>query len=140
MKSLLFNVTALMGFVFICFAWPKICRADWFLFAKTEKADLYYDKEDITHSSSGTANVWAKYVYTEAGIRDRVKRFGPKFEKLDHAITLLEFDCVGKLALSLSMVYFSKGKDVLEIQGPDNNWVYISTGSPFNTLYGEVCQ
>jgi hypothetical protein len=127
-------------FLFACFACTGVCWADWILFTKTENAELYYDKDDITHSSSGTADVWAKYVYTEVGIKDRVKRSGTKFERLDHSITLFEIDCIGKLVLSLSTVYFSKDRGVLEIEEHDHNWVYISTGSLFDTLYGKVCK
>ena len=42
--------------------------------------------------------------------------------------------------LSLSTVYFSKDKSVLEIKEPDNDWEYISTGSLFDTLYNKVCK
>jgi hypothetical protein len=140
-KSLLVNIAIILTcFGFTCFACTGVCWADWILFAKTEDANLYYDKDDITRSSSGTANVWGQYVYTEVGVKDRVRRLGPKFETLDHSITLFEIDCVGKLVLSLSTVYFSKDKGVLKIEEPDNNWVYISTGSLFDTLYGKVCE
>jgi hypothetical protein len=127
-------------FVFTCFACTGVCWADWILFGKTEDAYLYYDKDDITHSSSGTANVWAKYVYTEVGVKNRVKQFGTNFETLDHSIILFETDCVGKLVLSLSTVHFSKDKGVLKIEESDHNWVYISAGSLFDTLYGKVCK
>jgi hypothetical protein len=139
--SLLISTAIILTcFGFTCFACTGVCWADWILFGKTEDAELYYDKEDITRSSSGTDNVWAKYVYTEVGVKDRVRQLGAKFENLDHSITLFEIDCVGKLALSLSTVYFSKDKSVLKIDKPDNNWVYISTGSLFDTLHGHVCK
>ncbi len=141
MKSLSANgavIFAVIGFTIL--ACTGVCWADWVLFQKTEDADLYYDKADITRSSSGTANVWAKYVYTKQGVRDKVNLLGKKFESLDHSITLFEFDCVGKLVLSLATVYFSENKGVLETKEPDNDWEYISTVSPFNTLYNEVCK
>jgi len=84
--------------------------------------------------------VWAKYVYTEVGVKNRVKQFGTNFETLDHSIILFETDCVGKLVLSLSTVHFSKDKGVLKIEESDHNWVYISAGSLFDTLYGKVCK
>jgi hypothetical protein len=140
-KSLLTNVAIIFCCIgFTCLALTGACFADWVQFAKTENADLYYDKDDITHSSSGTANVWAKYVYTEVGVKDRVRQCGPKFENLDHSITLFEIDCVGKLVLSLSTVFFSKDKGILKIEESGYNWIYISTGSLFGTLYGKVCK
>ena len=140
-KSLWANVAVIFAFIgFTVLAWTGVCWADWILFHKTEDADLYYDKDDITRSSSGTANVWAKYVFTKQGVRDKVNVLGAKFENLDHSITLFEFDCVGKLVLSLSTVYFSKDKSVLEIKEPDNDWEYVSTGSLFDTLYNKVCK
>jgi hypothetical protein len=140
-KSLLANAAIIYCCIgFTCLACTGACWADWVQFAKTEDADLYYDKDDITRSSSGTDNVWVKYVYTEVGVKDRVKQLGPKFENLDHSITLFEIDCVGELVLSLSTVYFSKDKSVLKIEEPEKSWVYISTGSLFDTLYGKVCK
>ena len=140
-KSQLANLAIIVCCIgFTCLACTGVCWADWILFAKTEYADLYYDKDDITRSSAVTDNVWVKYVYTEAGVNDRVKQFGPTFENLDHSITLFEIDCVGKLVLSLSTVYFSKDKSVLKIEEPDKSWFYISTGSLFDTLYSKVCK
>ncbi len=129
---------ALFGFA--CLAWTGVCWADWILFAKTEAADLYYDKDDITHSSAGTAYIWVKYVYTELGVKNKVNQLGLKFENLDHSIALFEFDCVGKLVLSLSAVYFSKEKAVLEIKEAENGWKYIPSGSPLDSLYGKACK
>jgi len=140
MKSLSPNAAVIFAFIGVAIlAWTGVCWGDWILLHKTEDAEVYYDKDDVTTSSSGTANVWVKYDYTKQGVSNKVNLLGTKFENLDHSIILFEFDCVGKLVLSLSTVYFSKDKSVIENKELDNNWEFISTGSLFDALYNKVC-
>ncbi len=116
-----------------------VCQADWILFGKTEDADLYYNQEDITRSPSGTVTLWSKQVYPKRGVEDMVTRSGTRFDQLDHSIHLSEFDCLGKMVLSLSMVYFSKSGTVLEIREPVHQWEFVSPGSTFDRLYNKAC-
>ncbi len=116
------------------------CWADWTLFDKTENADYYYDKEDVTPSSSGTVSVWTKQVYSKRGIAEMVNNLGTRYESLDHSINFLEFDCVGKIVLPLSIVYFSKNGGVLETKEPNHEWDFFLKGSMFDALYEEVCR
>lgn len=114
--------------------------ADWTLFDKAEDADCYYDKEDITRSSSGTVSVWTKQVFTKKGIAEMMNELGARYESLDHSISFLEFDCVGEMVLSLSIVYFTKNGGVLEIKELNHGWNFILDGSMFDALYRKVCR
>ena len=141
MKSLSANFTVvflLIGFTIL--GGSETSRAEWILFDKTDDADFYCDMEDITRSSSGVDTVWTKQVYKRKGVEDRVGLFGTDFEHLDHSIDLVELDCLGKLALSLSMVYFSKNGSVLKIEEPDNRWQFITSNSIYDPLYRKVCR
>jgi hypothetical protein len=131
-------VLAVVGFVVI--GYSEICRADWIPFDKNEDADFYYDKEDLKRSSSGIVTLWVKQIYTKKGGRDAGTLLGKNFENLDHSVTLFEVDCVGKMDVFLSTVYFSKNGTVLEIKEPASRWEFISAGSTFDILYSKVCQ
>ena len=111
-------IAALVGFAIA--ASPEACRADWTLLSGTETDDLFYDREDIQHSPSGIVTVWTKMVYNGKGVREMVAQHGPAFDTLDHSVHLSEIDCVGRLALSLSTIYFAKGGTVLETEEPTN--------------------
>jgi len=127
----------IVGYVIL--GYSEACWADWTLFDRTENADCYYDKEDITSSSSGTVSVWTKQVYSKEGIAEMVSKFGTRYESLDHSINFLEFDCVGKIVLPLSIVYFSKNGGVLDTQEPGREWDFFLKGSMFDALYEKVC-
>jgi hypothetical protein len=128
---------SVVGFVVI--GHSEICRADWVLLDKNEDAVFYYDKEDLKHSSSGIVTLWIKQVYTKKGIEGLPAIVGAGFRNLDHSITLSEVDCVGKMDLPLSTVYFSTSGEVLEIKEPNSQWEFISGESTFAILYKEVC-
>ena len=130
-------IAALVGFAITTS--PETCRADWILLAGTETGDLFYDREDIQHSASGIVTVWTKMVYNGKGIREMVAQHGPAFDALDHSVHLSELDCVGKLALSLSTVYFVKGGRVLKTEESTDQWEFIPPGSNRDAVYQKVC-
>jgi hypothetical protein len=141
MRSLSANfaiVFLLIGFAVL--GGSETSWAEWTLFDKTDDADFYCDIEDIARPSSGIDTVWTKQVYTKKGVEDRVGLFGKNFEQLDHSIDLVELDCLGKLALSLSIVYFSKDGSVLNIKESDNRWQFISSNPIYDALYWKVCR
>ena len=119
--------------------YSEICRADWILFDKGTDADFYYDGEDMKRSSSGIVTLWLKRIYTEKGRAEMSVILGSRSEELDHSITLSDIDCVGKMILPLSSVYFSKDRKVLEIKESSSQWEFVGEGSPFEVLCGKVC-
>ena len=129
---------SVVGFVVI--GHSEMCRADWVLLDKNEDVHFYYDREDLKHSSSGIVTLWIKQVYTKKGGKDVGTAFGENFENLDHSVTLSEVDCVGRMVVFLSTVYFSKDKTVLEIKESASRWEFISGGTTFDILYSKVCQ
>ncbi len=117
-----------------------ICWADWILFDKTEDAEFYYDNEDIKHFSSKVVTVWTKHVYTKKGISEMVNLLGPRYETLDHSVNLWEFDCVGQLVMSLSVVYFSTDRRLIETKGSDGRWEFVTKIPMLQALYDKVCK
>ncbi len=130
-------ITALVGVIIA--ASSGTCRADWVLLNSTENGDLFYNGEDIQHSASGIATVWTKMVYNEKGIKTMAAQHGPDFEALDHSVHLSEVDCLGRMALSGSTVYFSKAGAVLKIEESVAQWDFIPPGSNRDILYQKVC-
>ncbi len=117
----------------------EVSWADWVLLKSMENGNLYYNTEDIQHSASGIATVWTKMVYNEKGVKAMVAQHGPAFDTLDHSVHLSEVDCVGKLALSLSTVYFAKGGKILKTEEPTNRWEFIPPESNRAILFRKVC-
>ena len=113
---------------------------DWKLFKKTEDAQFYYDKKDIIHLTQKLVKVWIKQVYTKKGVIDMVNLVGPHFENLNYSINSLEFDCQTKLMRFLSMAYYSKDGDVVDIENPPDKWESIPASSMFDVLCKRVCK
>ncbi len=130
-------IVATVGFAIV--ASSEVSWAAWILLGRTENGDLYYNGEEIQHSASGIVTVWTKMVYTEKGVKAMVAQRGPGFDGLDHSVHLSEIDCVGKLALSLSTVYFAKKGKVLKTEEPTNRWEFIPPESNRDTLSQKVC-
>ena len=78
-------------------------------------------------------------VYNAKGVKEMMSRHGAAFDTLDHSVHLSKLDCVGKLALSLSTVYFAKEGNVLKAEEPTNQWEFIPPGSNRDALYQKVC-
>ena len=113
---------------------------DWKLFKKGEDAKFYYDKKDVIHLTQKIVKVWIKQVYTEKGIIDMVNLVGPRYDNLSYSINSLDFDCGAKLIHFLSMTYYSKNEDVLDLENPSEKWESIPPNSMFDALYKKVCK
>jgi hypothetical protein len=141
MKSLLVKlgiVSVIIGLT--VFGYVKVWGEDWKLFKKTEDAKFYYDKKDITHSPQKILKVWIRQVYTKKGKMDMTNLVGPRYENLSYSINSLEFDCGAKLIHFLSMTYYSKNGDVLDLENPPDKWESIPPHSMFDALYKKVCK
>jgi hypothetical protein len=122
------------------FASAEVWGEDWKLFKKTEDANFYYDKEDITRSPQKIVKVWIKQVYKKKGKMDMVNLVGARYENLSYSINSLEFDCGAKMVHFLSIAYHSKNGDVLDLENPPDKWESISPNSMFDVLYKKVCK
>ena len=131
------------GMIFIglsLFAYGEGWGQDWKLFKNTEDAKFYYDKKDVTHLSKGIVKVWIKQVYTKKGVADMVNLIGPHYENLSYSINSLEFDCGVKLMRFLSMTYYSKNGDVMDLENPPDKWESIPVDSMFGVLFKKACK
>ncbi len=113
---------------------------DWKLFKKTVDAKFYYDTRDITRSSPKIVQVWIREVYTKKGKMDMVNVVGSRYENLSYSINSLEFDCGAKMVRFLSLAYYSKNGDVLDLENPPEKWESIPPNSMFDALYKKVCK
>jgi hypothetical protein len=69
-----------------------------------------------------------------------VNLVGARYEKLSYSINSLEFDCGIKRMRLLSMAYYAKDGDVLDIESSPDQWESIPQDSMFDTLYKKVCK
>jgi hypothetical protein len=56
------------------------------------------------------------------------------------SINSLEFDCRGKMVRFLSMAYYSKKGDVLDLEDSPDERESITPNSVFDALYNKVCK
>ena len=141
MKSLWVNLGVVLVVVGLAiFSYAEVQGTDWKLFKKTEDAKFYYDKKDITHSTQKIVKVWIRQVYTKKGKTDMVKLVGPRYGNLSYSINSLEFDCGARMIRFLSMTYYSKNGDVLDLENTPNKWESIPPNSMFDALYEKICK
>ncbi len=138
MKSLFKLGLILIGLV--SFGHVEVWGDDWKLFKKTEDAKFYYDKENFTHSPQQITKVWIKQMYTKKGKMDMINLVGPRYENLSYSINSLEFDCRARLIRFLSLAYYIKNGDVLDLENPYDKWESIRAKSMFDALYKKVCK
>jgi len=130
----------LIIFGFAIFGYAELRAEDWKLFKKTEDAKFYYDKQDIPHLSQKMVKVWIKEVYTKKGKRDMLNLVGPRYENLSYSVNSLEFDCGGKMFRFLSLTYYSKNGNVLDLENPPDKWESIPPNSMFEALFKKECK
>ena len=140
MKSLPVKLGIISVIGLTIFGYAEVWGMDWKLFKKTEDAKFYYDKKDVTRSPQKIVTVWVKQVYTKKGKMDMINLVGPRYENLSYSINSLEFDCGEKLMRFLSMTYYSKNGDVIDLENPPDKWESIPTNSMFDALYKRVCK
>ena len=141
MKPLSGRLVVIFAFIgLFIFGYAEVWGEDWKLFKKTVDAKFYYDKKDITRSSPKLVTVWIKQVYTKKGVIDMMNLSGSRYENLSYSINSLEFNCGVKRVHFLSMVYYSKNGDVLDLENPTDKWESIIPNSMFDALYKKVCK
>ena len=141
MKSFWVNLGVILAVVGLTLlGYLDVWGEDWKLFKKTEDAKFYYDKQDITHLSQKLVKVWIRQVYTKKGKMDMMNLVGQRHEGLSYSINSLEYDCAGKMVRFLSMTYYAKNGDVLDLENPPDKWEPIPVNSMFEVLFKKVCQ
>jgi len=139
MKSFWVTLTVVLVIGLVIFGYAEGWGQDWKLFKKTDDAKFYYDKKDVTHSPQRIVKVWIRQVYTKKGKMDMIKLVGPRYENLSYSINFLEFDCRAKLIHFLSMTYYSKNGDVLDLENPADQWESVPPNSMFDALHKKIC-
>ena len=69
-----------------------------------------------------------------------IKLAWPRYESLSYSINSLEYDCGGEMVHFLSMTYYSKNKDVLDLENPPDKWEPVRENSMFAVLFKKVCK
>jgi hypothetical protein len=131
-------ILAVMGLTVFCYS--EVLGEDWKLFKKTVDAKFYYDTKDIARSPQKIVSVWIRQVYTKKGKTDMVNLVGPRYENLGYSVNELEFDSGAKKVRFLSMTYYSKNDDVLDLENPSDKWEPITPNSMFDALCKKVCK
>ena len=141
MKSILVKLGIILVLIGLAnFVRAEVSAKDWKFFKKTEDAKFYYDKKDVTHPSQKIVKVWIRQVYTKKGKIDMMNLVGPRYQNLSYSINSLEFDCGAKLVRFLSMTYYIKNGDVLDLERPPDQWERIPPNSMFDALYKKLCK
>jgi hypothetical protein len=140
MKSLLVKLGVILIIELALFGYADVWGEDWKLFKKTEDAKFYYDKKDIAHLSQKMVKVWIKEVYTKKGKVDMMNLVGARYKNLSHSINSLEFDCGYKKVRFLSMTYYSKNEDILDIENSPDQWESVPANSIFDVLFKKLCK
>ena len=139
MKSLLVKLGVILTGLAI-FANAEVWGEDWKLFKKTDDGKFYYDKKDVTYLAPGILKVWIRQVYTKKGKIDMINLVGPRYENLSYSINSLEFNCEPKLIRFLSITYYSKDGNVLDLENSSDKWEFIRSNSMFDALHKKVCK
>ena len=140
MKSLL-GVILVGLFIFShAVAWGS----DWRFVGANEQLSFYYDAESITRSPEKTIRMWSKSVYTDKGRIDLIKRFGKIHEDADHAVELVELDCLKRMVRYLSATFYSKGSTLSSSKTGDfkltDEWVFIEPDTFADPIYKILCK
>ena len=130
-----FGVIGYLIFFFHVEGW-----AEWKNFVTTGEYSVFYDIRNVTHPSEDVVRFWTRTIYTERGMINIVRRWGRKFENLDHDITLWEIDCANGMFRLLSGIYYSKSDEVLSSDTKETGWRFITTESTIGILYKELCR
>ena len=119
-------------------------EAEWVRFATTAKGTHYYDQQSVKKTNV-TVSVQEKTVYSEDGKRSAEKFLTAtgeyKGQKLDHVITVSEFNCKAAKARSLSMaIYDTDGKRVAGSPAGGTPWRDLAPGTLHERLSQRICQ
>lgn len=138
-----FIAAALLSVILLAGITGSAAGADWVYFATTAKGAHYYDKQSVKKTNV-TLSVREKTVYSEDGKRSAETLLAGtgeyKGQKLDHVITVSEFNCKAAKARSLSMtVYDADGKRVAGSPAGGSPWRDLAPGTLHERLFQLVC-
>lgn len=124
------------------FAGPA-AGAEWVYFATTAKGTHYYDRQSVKKTNA-TTSVHEKTVYSEDGKRAAEKFLAGtgehKGQKLDHVVTVSEFNCRAAKARSLSMtIYDAEGRRVAGSPAGGSPWRDLVPGTLHERLSRQLC-
>jgi len=119
MKSLSVKVEVILVVIgFALFTYGKVWGEDWKYIGEAYQGIYFYDTSRMRRPSNGIVKVWIRILYTKKGVNYMVGRLGQKFESLNYAIVLFEYDCGGKKKQILPIAFYSKDGKILI--PPDN--------------------
>jgi hypothetical protein len=139
-----FVAVAVLSVILLAGITGSASGAEWVYFATTAKGAHYYDKQSVKKTNV-TVSVQEKTVYSEDGKRSAEKFLAGtgeyKGQKLDHVITVSEFNCKAAKARSLSMtIYGADGKRVAGSPAGGSPWRDLAPGTLHERLSQQVCK
>ncbi len=141
MRSLLHKSGVVLLFLFTILVYEEAWGADWKTFGSDSNTVSFYDKENISHSSSDIVRVSIEVVYTPTGVSDLVHTYGNRYRGLDHKVSLFELNCKDKMIRLLSSTwYWADGREITPYLTPNNKWYSIIPESSEEDLQNEVCR
>lgn len=139
MKGKYIAIFAVLGIIIFFFS-MEARSVDWvFYVTAADGNNYYYDSQSIKWVSKDIVQVWEKTVYTEKGVPDMIKKYGPEYKELSCGIGLFEFNCSEKKSRGLSLTYHNHHGSVIYSAPRDSSWDFIIPESVSESLFNIVC-
>jgi hypothetical protein len=118
----------------------EVRGADWKKLASYAEGHYYYDTKSIYSSAEGNLRVLSKWVFSEEGKLDNLKKFGIEQENVTHWLIFYEFNCKDK-KFSILEISFWREENLSGGTGPMlTEWKSFSRSSPGELLYKVICK
>jgi len=152
------------------FKYVEVGGADWKCYMVDDFGGWFYDAETITRPSKDTVRVWGKTVYTDKGVKRKVKEMRAiyeqykdlgsktkdletkallseykdaesKYKDLSYEQHLIEFNCADIKSRTLKGTAYSRNGTILSTYIPKTpDWNEVITGTAAEMLYKILCK
>jgi len=114
---------------------------DWVFYAEAKSGGdvYYYDPQSIKRVSKDLVRVWEKTSYSEKGLQNAIKEFGPKFAGLSYSVTLNEYNCSEKKVCILSLTFYNQDGGVIMTYNSSSSWNFVPPESMAEIILNIVC-
>jgi len=102
----------------------------------------FYDSKSLS-TSDNIVRVWTKIICTERDKQEHIRKFGRKYENLDHVLLLFKIDCIKRKSSIIKFVcYASDGSVIDSYDYPEflADWEPIVPDSITEVLFKKACQ
>ena len=140
MKSLLVKLEVIL-IGFLIFGYAEVWGVDWKSCFSNDYETVYYDAENVVHTSQNLVRFLGKTVYTEKGASNVVKNVPEYKIPPSFLLTLNEMDCAEKKYRVLEMTIYSvDGKIIFSSKNPASQWIVIRPETVAQLLHEAVCK